>query len=63
MRLFVDSSAWTALYNPRDKYRSQARDGMQALAGQDAEFVTTGHVLDETFDRHFEQMGFRLWPR
>jgi len=48
MRLFVDSSAWTALYNPRDKYRLQARDGMQALAGQDAEFVTTDYVLDET---------------
>ncbi len=135
MRFFVDSSVWTALYNPRDKYRLPARDGMQALAGQDAEFVTTDYVLDETltnlqtgyihtaaekfgvwvltqenvrvvhvsesiwadawemfrrygdkdfsftdctsfvvmqqqglrdafaFDHHFEQMGFRLWPR
>ncbi len=48
MRLFVDSSAWTALFNPRDKYFSQARQAMQSIAGQDAEFVTTDYVLDET---------------
>ena len=135
MKLFVDSSAWTASFNPRDKYFARARQALQSIAGQEVEFVTTDYVLDETltnlqsgyshavaenfgvwvlkqanirieyiteaiwndawamfqqyddkdfsftdctsfvvmqrhklrevfsFDHHFEQMGFRLWPR
>lgn len=135
MKLFVDTSGWMALYNPRDQFHVRARQAMMSLGGQAVQFVTTDYVLDETltglqtrysgqaarqfgawalqesnlkleylseeiwqeawgvfekysdqsfsftdctsfvlmrqlklyeaftFDQHFKQMGFRLWPR
>ena len=67
MKLFVDSSAWTALFNQRDKYYVQARRAMQSIAGQDVEFVTTDYVLDETLTNlqsgasHAVAEGFGIW--
>jgi hypothetical protein len=135
MNLFVDSSAWVAFYDDRDKYHAQARPAFESLANRPAVFVVTDYVVAETstlllyrashsravlfgdwalhspnvrlvrldvemwdeawrlfklyddkefsftdcasftvmrrhrlrdvftFDRHFEQVGFRLWPR
>jgi hypothetical protein len=135
MKLFVDSSAWTALFNRRDKYHSRARQMMLDADSRNFELITTDYVLDEvitnlqsgvdhataekfgnwvlqqknvqleriteaiwneawslfqqyddkdfsftdctsfvvmrqhklrdvfTFDHHFAQMGFRLWPK
>ena len=135
MNFFVDSSGWVGLFDPSDKYHSQAQSWMQSIIGQGHRFITTDYVLDETitdlqaainhataesfvdwiliqkhvqvvhiteavwdealamfrkyddksfsftdctsftvmgkmklreafaFDHHFEQMGFRLWPR
>jgi len=48
VRLFVDSSGWTALFHNRDKFRARARAFIQSLAGQQVEFVTTDYILDET---------------
>jgi predicted nucleic acid-binding protein len=67
MRLFVDSSGWTALYNPRDKYRARARTGIQLIAGQEVEFITTDYVLDETITNlqsgysHAAAEKFGIW--
>ncbi len=135
MKLFVDSSGWTALFNPRDQYHLQIHRQAEMIVGQRNRLITTDYVLDETitnlmsavnhaaaekfavwilqqrhifiihidesiwrealslfrkygdksfsftdctsfvvmqqqdlrdafaFDHHFEQMGFRLWPR
>ena len=48
MKLFVDASGWTALFNPRDQYYFQVRGKMQMILGQINRLVTTDYVLDET---------------
>ena len=135
MKLFVDSSGWTAVFNPRDKYHSRAAGALPTINAHGIYLLTTDYILDETitnllsavnhraadrfagwvlrqnsiavihiaedlwadaldlfhqyddkafsftdctsfivmrqfklreaftFDRHFDQMGFRLWPK
>ena len=67
MKFFVDSSAWTALFNPTDKYFAQARQAMQSIAGKEVDFITTDYVLDETLTnlqsgyRHDVAENFGVW--
>ena len=135
MNLFVDSSAWEALYDASDKYHPAAANALRNLTNTKTTFYTSDYIFDETitlllgrsshqqasqcgdwllssarvrlirigvaqwyeawqlfhqyddkafsftdctsfivmrqfklreaftFDRHFEQMGFRLWPK
>lgn len=48
MKLFVDTSGWMALYNPRDQFHFRARQAVLGLGGQAVQFITTDYVLDET---------------
>jgi predicted nucleic acid-binding protein len=48
VKLFVDTSAWAALYDASDKYHLYATQGVSNLVGHSVSFVTTDYVLDET---------------
>jgi len=48
-RVFVDTSAFIALLDPRDDCHAQAVHVEQSLSGQAARLVTTNFVLDETY--------------
>jgi predicted nucleic acid-binding protein len=48
-RVFVDTSAFIALLDPRDDCHAQAVRIEQSLASQAAHLVTTNFVLDETY--------------
>ena len=48
-RVFVDTSAFIALLDPRDDSHAQAVRIEQSLANQAAHLVTTNFVLDETY--------------
>jgi len=48
-RVFVDTSAFIALLDPRDDFHAQAVHVEQSLSGQAARLVTTNFVLDETY--------------
>jgi len=48
-RVFVDTSAFIALLDPRDDCHDHAVHIEQALSSQTAQLVTTNFVLDETY--------------
>ncbi|MBI4769960.1 MAG: PIN domain-containing protein [Chloroflexi bacterium] len=48
VRIFADTAGWVALFNPRDKYHSQAKQGLRAEDRAGINFVTSDYVLDET---------------
>ena len=47
MKLFVDTSAWVALFDAGDKYHPLAAGGMRSLGGTPARFFTSTYVFDE----------------
>lgn len=48
-RVFVDTSAFVALLDPRDDCHDQAVQIEQSLSGQATHLVTTNFVLEETY--------------
>ena len=48
MKRFADSSGWTALFDRRDKYHTQAQAEVRGSVKQGDWFITTDYVLDET---------------
>ena len=48
-RVFMDTSAFIALLDPRDDLHAQAVQIQQSLSSQAAHLVTTNFVLDETY--------------
>jgi predicted nucleic acid-binding protein len=48
MKVFVDTSAWAAYYDPSDRWHAAARDAIQRSVHARVTFVTTDYVLDET---------------
>ena len=48
MKVFVDTSAWAAYYDPDDRWHAAARDAIRRSVHARVTFVTTDYVLDET---------------
>ena len=48
MKVFVDTSAWAAYYDPSDRWHAAARDAIRRSVHARVTFVTTDYVLDET---------------
>ena len=46
--IFVDSSAWIALLNPRDQHHDDATAILNDLERQNLQLLTTDYVIDET---------------
>ena len=46
--IFVDTSAWLALYDRRDQNHRTAREVAEYLRGERVPLVTTDYVFDET---------------
>ena len=49
--IFVDSGAWIALLDRRDQYHRDAVEIYNNLTQQNAQFLTTDYVIDETTTR------------
>ena len=48
MKVFVDTSAWAAYYDPSDRWHAAAQDAIQRSVHARVTFVTTDYILDET---------------
>jgi predicted nucleic acid-binding protein len=48
MKVFVDTSAWAAYYDPSDRWHAAARDAIRRSVHARLTFVTTDYILDET---------------
>ncbi|HSL83325.1 MAG TPA: PIN domain-containing protein [Thermoanaerobaculia bacterium] len=48
-RLFVDSRAWVALFNSRDREHDRASRYWRRLRDERRPLLTSDHVLDETY--------------
>lgn len=48
MKVFVDTSAWAAYYDPSDRWHATARAAVQRSVHARVTFVTTDYILDET---------------
>ena len=49
--IFVDTGAWIALFNQRDRHHDDASAIYSTLARQNAQLLTTDYVIDETITR------------
>ena len=47
--LFVDTGAWVALNNKKDKYHSEAVRANKDFLDKGYFYITSGYVLDETY--------------
>lgn len=54
--LFVDTSAWLALVNERDKWHSEAVEAYPNLL-KTYDLVTTNHILAETYELTRRRLG------
>ena len=59
MFIFVDTSAWLAIVNKKDKMHLKARHEYVKLLEEDVIFVTTDYVLSETLTRIRYDTGHR----
>ncbi len=57
--VFVDTGAWVALVNAREKLHSKARDSYASLAAQGRQLATSSDVLDETTTRLRYDVGLK----
>jgi predicted nucleic acid-binding protein len=48
MKVFVDSSAWVALFDASDKYYQFAVNGLNQIMDTRIKFVTSDYIFDET---------------
>jgi predicted nucleic acid-binding protein len=48
MKVFCDTSAWAAYYDPSDRWHAAARDAIWRSVHARVTFVTTDYILDET---------------
>lgn len=46
--LFIDTGAWYALFNRRDRYHRRARSFFEHLKGQPIRLITSDYIFDET---------------
>ena len=57
--IYVDTSAWVAMHNARDKYHARAVTGG---LNRQTSLITTNYVLDETLTMLLMDVGFtHLW--
>ena len=47
--VFVDSSMWKALIDPRDEFNQKAEEVWQSLERANAHLLTSNFILDESF--------------
>jgi len=56
--IFIDTWAWLALANKRDKYHSAARKSYEEIKIKGYRMVTSDYVLDETITALFRSVAF-----
>jgi len=67
MRIFVDTSAWAALYDRSDVNHDAAAGFLRGLKGRRVALITTDYVLDETLTLirmrvgHTKAVDFGRW--
>ena len=71
-KLFIDTGAWIALNNKKDKYYRDAVKANKDFLDKGYFYISSDYVLDESytllryeafsFDGHFEQYGFTRLP-
>ena len=55
--IFVDTSAWAAMNNDKDKFYTRARDAITQF-GKQFKWVTTNYVLDESYTLLLNDVGY-----
>jgi predicted nucleic acid-binding protein len=49
LAIFVDTTAWYALMDTRDRWHTQAEEAMRELRAASRRLVTTNHIVGETY--------------
>lgn len=57
--VFVDTGAWIALLNARERLHSRARETYASFSMEGTRFVTSSDVLDETATRLRSDVGLK----
>lgn len=57
-KVFVDTSAWIALYDTRDKYHADAKHILETLKNQRKLLVTTDYIFDEIITSSSRAFGY-----
>jgi len=60
MTLFVDTSAWVAIKDRREKHHAAATAYLGELAGRKERLVTTDFILDETYTLLLYDVGYEV---
>jgi predicted nucleic acid-binding protein len=55
---FVDTSAWYAITDPKDTNHQQATERLRRLSASRRTFITTNHVVSETYTLLRSRLGF-----
>lgn len=58
MRVFVDTSAWVALYYKRDQYHKEAGNIWKGITRKKPKLYTTDYVFDETVTLLRKRAGY-----
>ncbi|MFQ5915889.1 MAG: type II toxin-antitoxin system VapC family toxin [Nitrospinota bacterium] len=58
MRVFVDTSAWVALYYKRDQYHEEAANIWKGMIRKNPQLYTTDYVFDETVTLLRKRAGY-----
>jgi len=58
MTVFVDTSAWVAVKDRREKYHAAATAFLGEVAGRHQPLVTTDFILDETYTLLLYDVGY-----
>lgn len=48
-QVFIDTSMFKALVDPRDEFHKEANDIWEKLRNEESDLITTNFILDETF--------------
>lgn len=59
MKVFIDTSAWIALYDRNDKYHKNAKKIWTEIIGKKKQIYTTFDILDETITLLRFRVGYK----
>lgn len=58
--IFIDTSAWIAIYDKKDKYHIKAKSILEKLKKHKKKLITTDYIFDETLTAANSGVGYNF---